>query len=301
MKHVTITFDYEGAWGMPASHKYDLTAATDRLLKLLDRYDAKAVFFVTGKLVEQYPDCIRSIHSRGHEIGMHGYAHEHMHELSPDGVAQLNQRLIAASTAIEAITGYKPKGFRAPYLMGPIFYDANVYQMLAKLGFSWASNREIRQPEELFRPDRLKIGSGLLKLAVFRKPLLVLLNLNLVFNDNPGKGSGVMSSLRWLVSRKQPPFSRPEALTEYPLTSPLDCDLFGFPSPQTVSGLKITAYAAKTIQACFDLSGDFFNINSHDWITGTMDRTQVLDDVLKYITTKEAVVFFRPGLDGEQL
>lgn len=49
---------------------------TEWILQTLDRYDAKATFFVLGKNVEQYPDLYRMIIERGHKVGNHTYSHQ---------------------------------------------------------------------------------------------------------------------------------------------------------------------------------------------------------------------------------
>ena len=48
---------------------------TAALLDLLDRFQARATFFVIGKNAEQYPHLITEILTRGHEIANHTYSH----------------------------------------------------------------------------------------------------------------------------------------------------------------------------------------------------------------------------------
>lgn len=55
---------------------------TEWLLQTLDKYDAKATFFVLGKNVELYPDLYQLILDRGHKIGNHTYSHQKGWELS---------------------------------------------------------------------------------------------------------------------------------------------------------------------------------------------------------------------------
>jgi peptidoglycan/xylan/chitin deacetylase (PgdA/CDA1 family) len=50
-------------------------AHTPAILDLLDRFDARATFFVIGKNAEQYPHLITAILTRGHEIANHTYTH----------------------------------------------------------------------------------------------------------------------------------------------------------------------------------------------------------------------------------
>ena len=49
---------------------------TEWILSTLDKYDAKASFFVLGKNVEMYPDLYRRILDAGHRIGNHTYSHQ---------------------------------------------------------------------------------------------------------------------------------------------------------------------------------------------------------------------------------
>ena len=52
------------------------TAYTKKLLDVLDKYDVKATFFVTGQ-GEKYEDMIGEAFRRGHTIGLHTYSHEY--------------------------------------------------------------------------------------------------------------------------------------------------------------------------------------------------------------------------------
>ena len=49
---------------------------TEWILHTLDRYEAKATFFVLGKNVELYPDLYQMILDRGHKVGNHTYSHQ---------------------------------------------------------------------------------------------------------------------------------------------------------------------------------------------------------------------------------
>ena len=50
-------------------------AHTPKILALLERFNARATFFVVGKRAEEYPHLITEILSRGHEIANHTYTH----------------------------------------------------------------------------------------------------------------------------------------------------------------------------------------------------------------------------------
>lgn len=49
---------------------------TEWILATLEKYDAKATFFVLGKNAELYPDLYQKILDAGHKIGNHTYSHQ---------------------------------------------------------------------------------------------------------------------------------------------------------------------------------------------------------------------------------
>lgn len=91
--------------------QYGMTHGLPRLLGLLDELHLKATFFVPGKTAETYPDKIKEIADRGHEIACHGYEYENFGLLDTE---EQRERIGKAVKAIEAACGKKPAGFRAP-------------------------------------------------------------------------------------------------------------------------------------------------------------------------------------------
>ena len=82
-----------------------------RILEMYRRFDLKQTFFIPAWCIEQYPRAVESILEAGHEIGHHGYIHEHPNELGKDEEHHWLRRGIEI---IEASTGQRPRGFRAP-------------------------------------------------------------------------------------------------------------------------------------------------------------------------------------------
>jgi peptidoglycan/xylan/chitin deacetylase (PgdA/CDA1 family) len=80
-------------------------------LDLFDKYDLKAVFFVPAWVAERFPERIRDVHDRGHEIGAHGYLHENLLSLTEDQEREVHDRSIQVLTDI---IGTRPKIFRPP-------------------------------------------------------------------------------------------------------------------------------------------------------------------------------------------
>ncbi|MDN7025350.1 DUF3473 domain-containing protein [Methanoculleus sp. FWC-SCC1] len=85
-----------------------ITESVDPLLKLLDAYDVSATFFVLGMVAEKYPELIYNIHTRGHEIGCHGYSHKTLVDLGEMGFEEDLKR------AMMYLGKYHPIGYRAP-------------------------------------------------------------------------------------------------------------------------------------------------------------------------------------------
>lgn len=54
---------------------YGARQGMPRLLKMLDEVGIKATFFIPGENAEHYPEIVKAIHARGHEISYHGYHH----------------------------------------------------------------------------------------------------------------------------------------------------------------------------------------------------------------------------------
>jgi len=85
-----------------------------RLIELIDAEAVPVTFFVTGATAERYPETVRAIAARGHEIGCHGYSHFAFDTLGEDEA----RREIVETNRI--LRGFAPvRSFRAPYLRFP--------------------------------------------------------------------------------------------------------------------------------------------------------------------------------------
>lgn len=80
-------------------------------LELLDRHRVRGSFFVQGEHAEHDPTGVQEIVGRGHELGMHGWAHEQWSELTPSDEHDLALR---ATRALTRAARRAPVGFRAP-------------------------------------------------------------------------------------------------------------------------------------------------------------------------------------------
>ena len=84
---------------------------TSKILTLLDSDNVKAAFFVWGWTVKKYPDLVKKISSKGHEIACHSYYHRLVYDLSAKDFREDTRQ---AKDILEQLTGKKIIGYRAP-------------------------------------------------------------------------------------------------------------------------------------------------------------------------------------------
>lgn len=81
------------------------------LLDLLTKHKVEATFFVLGWVADRYPDLIREVEARGHEIASHGYSHRLITSLTPD---EFRADLEKSINVLARCSSQKVRGFRAP-------------------------------------------------------------------------------------------------------------------------------------------------------------------------------------------
>lgn len=100
-KRVALTFD-------DGPHK----SITGEILNTLDKYHAKATFFMVGKQVQENATVAKDVHSRGHEIGNHTWKHSNLTKLTPENILS---EVDSTNNIIYKATGHYPTVFRPPY------------------------------------------------------------------------------------------------------------------------------------------------------------------------------------------
>ncbi|MBX5442262.1 MAG: polysaccharide deacetylase family protein [Solirubrobacteraceae bacterium] len=122
-----------GTWpaGRPLGRHPTVTEVLPRLLDLLDARGLRATFFVEAINARLYPDALRELAARGHEVGHHGWRHETWSGLDPDAEAAILARGLDAFAAL----GLRVAGFRPPG--GDL--NPGTPGRLARAGLSWCS------------------------------------------------------------------------------------------------------------------------------------------------------------------
>ena len=98
---VAISFD--AAWG---------NEDTAELLIILDQYQVKTTFFMTGGWVESYPDDVKAIAKAGHDLGNHSENHKQMSQIS---AAECKEEIQKVHDKVKELTGQEMMLFRPPY------------------------------------------------------------------------------------------------------------------------------------------------------------------------------------------
>ncbi len=96
---------------------------TTWLLDVLEQHQVKATFFVIGKQVEQYPETVKLMLDRGHELGNHSYSHTKMVGKSLEFIRSEIQKtdLLLYELGIEGNIHFRPpfgiKFIALPYVL----------------------------------------------------------------------------------------------------------------------------------------------------------------------------------------
>lgn len=161
---VSITVDVDGVSGLAcrpggpwesrltsrSEHEF-VWNGLERIVSVLQRYDARATFYVPGVTARERPDVFRELLAAGHEIAHHGYAHLPTHTLDPAGERDELERGLDALADL----GVRPAGYRSPgWELTPV-----TLALLPDLGFAWDSSLMADQ-----HPYRL--DNGLVELPV---------------------------------------------------------------------------------------------------------------------------------------
>jgi len=106
------------------------------LLDLYDKYEVKATFFYIAYFAKQYPEIIKIVQERGHEIACHGLTHKHDKAFDVMSFEEQLEHLSTAKKILEDIAGEEVVSFRAPALR--VNFDTP--KALIEAGFKYDSS-----------------------------------------------------------------------------------------------------------------------------------------------------------------
>ncbi|MDH2330774.1 polysaccharide deacetylase family protein [Paenibacillus sp. FSL M7-0802] len=90
-------------------------AMINKIIDVLDKHKAKAIFFVNGYRVKEHPELLKLIHDRGQPIGNHSWDHIVLKNKSEP---EVKKQIETVQKAVKDITGQAPVFFRPPHGAG---------------------------------------------------------------------------------------------------------------------------------------------------------------------------------------
>ncbi|MDX3756233.1 glycosyltransferase [Streptomyces mirabilis] len=85
---------------------------TPKVLDVLKKHHAHAVFFVTGTMTSRYPELVKRMVEEGHEVGLHTFNHP---DLSFQSTKRIDWELSQNQLALTGAAGIRTSLFRPPY------------------------------------------------------------------------------------------------------------------------------------------------------------------------------------------
>lgn len=169
-----------------------------RILDLLDARGVKATFFTLGWIAQRYPQLVRDIVARGHELASHGYGHERASDLTPQA---FRQDILSAKQLLEDLGGVAVNGYRAPsFSIGASNLWA--FDVLAECGYRYSSSVYPIEHDHYGMPDSprfaYEVRPGLIEVPVT--------TLRFRGRNYPSSGGGWFRLLpygvtRWMIER----------------------------------------------------------------------------------------------------
>lgn len=116
------TFDFDVEWLRFSREKrkklsfadrsrgeYAIEEGLTRCLRVLEKHNIKATFFVPGAVLRDYPEEVKKIAAMGHELAYHGWEHEDSLDTTRQ---QETENMEKAEALFQKLTGKKPVGAR---------------------------------------------------------------------------------------------------------------------------------------------------------------------------------------------
>jgi polysaccharide deacetylase family protein (PEP-CTERM system associated) len=110
-----------------------IESTTASLFAELASANTRATFFTLGWIAEKFPDLVREIAARGHEVALHGRLHRRCDQMSTD---DFRREVSDGRDTLQKISGSRVVGFRAPqWSLGGV--DDPRLECLAAEGFRY--------------------------------------------------------------------------------------------------------------------------------------------------------------------
>lgn len=129
---------------------------TRQILETLNKYNALATFFITGRRVEISPTVLKEIAAAGHEIGNHTYNHPKLTTLK---LKEAKSQIDLTNKLVKSIIGIEPSLFRPPYGA----YNEQIQAQLEVPLIMWSVDTldwQHRNPQKLLQNVKAQTKNG---------------------------------------------------------------------------------------------------------------------------------------------
>ncbi|MER5457484.1 polysaccharide deacetylase family protein [Micromonospora sp. NPDC002389] len=122
-------------------------ASTPHFLRLLEREQVSATFFLLGVMLDRDPGLGREVAAAGHEVAVHGWEHRNLLGRSP---AATYTDIARARDRVAAVAGVAPVWYRPPYgvLTTAALVACRRLELTPRLWTAWGRDWEATRPTE---------------------------------------------------------------------------------------------------------------------------------------------------------
>ena len=139
---------------------------TPKVLDVLKKYDAKAIFFIIGAKAEKHPHLVQRIVAEGHKIGIHSYTHKPIFPIL--AYDNMHKEVWDTKEILEKITGETVDLFRPPFGVT----NPNVGKVVEELNLK-TIGWNIRSLDTNMSQDRLQVAERVSKKLTGRDIILL--------------------------------------------------------------------------------------------------------------------------------
>ncbi len=139
---------------------------TPKVLDVLKKYDAKAIFFIIGEKAEKHSHLVQRIVAEGHKIGIHSYTHKPIFPIL--AYDNMHKEVWDTKEILEKITGETVDLFRPPFGVT----NPNVGKVVEELNLK-TIGWNIRSLDTNMSQDRLQVAERVSKKLTGRDIILL--------------------------------------------------------------------------------------------------------------------------------
>lgn len=196
---------------------------TSKILDQLDAHNVKATFFTLGQVGQKFPELIKDIVNRGHEMAVHGFDHWTFDKMTPEKALDEISR---AKKLFEDLTGVEVTGHRAPAfsITKKTAWGLNV---IAEAGFKYDSSI---LPANLGKHSWAEFKKDICRLNLENGNSIIeipISTINLRNKEIPFSGGGYFRLMpKWLIQRLYQTYTEKQTAIHYMHPYEIDPDRY---------------------------------------------------------------------------